>query len=143
MRLVLPLDFRAAIEREARAAFPNECCGLIEGVRDGEAATALALHAGRNIAAAADRFEIDPEDHFAALKAAHSGGRSLIGCYHSHPGGVARPSRTDLLGAGEEGFLWVIAALPEKSGPVTWGVFVYGAGNFLPATLDEGEQGGR
>jgi proteasome lid subunit RPN8/RPN11 len=135
MKLILPSDLRARIEQESRAAFPRECCGLIEGECSGGTTKALALHPARNIAPARDRFEIDPEDHFAALKAARAKGSALIGCYHSHPDGRAAPSATDLAGAGEEDFLWLVAALNAADGPVTLGGFVYSAAVFLPAEL--------
>jgi proteasome lid subunit RPN8/RPN11 len=108
---------------------------LIEGARRGEEALAIALHSARNIAARADRFEIAPQDHFAALKTARVNGRDLIGCYHSHPGGKAAPSATDLAGAGEEGFLWLIASLSARDAPVTVAAFVYSAAGFFPANL--------
>jgi len=60
---------RARIAAAARAAFPRECCGLIEGIWEADSASALRLHPAANLAEAADRFEIAPEDHFAALKA--------------------------------------------------------------------------
>ena len=135
MKLVLPAKLRARIESEARAAFPRECCGLIEGVREADAARGLGLHPARNIAARADRFEIDAEDHFAALKAARAHGRVLVGCYHSHPNGQAVPSATDQHGAGEEDFLWLIAGLSGSEAPVTLAAFVYSAAGFLPAEL--------
>jgi proteasome lid subunit RPN8/RPN11 len=132
MKLALPRVFRERIEMEARAAYPGESCGLIEGVREDGTARALALHPARNIAAARDRFEIHPEDHFAALRAARAGGHAIIGCYHSHPDGVPRPSGTDLSGAGEEGFIWLIAALSNANAPVLFGTFVYRAADFEP-----------
>ena len=57
-----------------------------------------------------DRFEIDPKDHIAAGKRARERGQRIIGCYHSHPNGVAEPSAQDLSRAGEKDFLWLIAA---------------------------------
>jgi len=135
MKLLLPADLRARIDGETREAFPRECCGLIEGVRQGEEARAAALHPARNIAASADRFEIAPQDHFAALKMARANGRDLIGCYHSHPGGKAAPSATDLAGAGEEGFLWLIASLSSQDAPVRIAAFVYSGAVFLPVDL--------
>jgi len=113
-RVALPQVLRLRILEEARAAFPRECCGLMEGLRvagaDGAEFRVTALHAARNCAPEADRFELAPEDHFQALKAARANGRSLIGCYHSHPNGRAEPSAADRNGAGEENFLWLIAA---------------------------------
>ena len=121
----LPAVLAEQIRREAAAAHPGECCGLIEGERDGDVFRATALHPARNLAQAADRFEIDPRDHLAASKAARANGRQLIGCYHSHPAGRAQPSARDLAGAGEEDFLWLIAAGEELA------AFVYFGGGFV------------
>ena len=110
MKLVLPARLQERITREALAAFPRECCGLIEGINENGTLRAAALHPGRNLAARADRFELDPADHIAALKSARANGHVLIGCYHSHPGGKAEPSPRDLGGAAEADFLWLIAA---------------------------------
>jgi desampylase len=137
MKLLLPADLRARIEGETREAFPRECCGLIEGTRQDGEARAIALYPARNIATRADRFEIAPEDHFAALKIARANGRDLIGCYHSHPGGKAAPSATDLAGAGEEDFLWLIASLSARDAPVMVAAFVYSSAGFFPANLSD------
>lgn len=110
MKLILPLGLQGQIEAEAKAAFPRECCGLIEGVASDDGFEARALHPARNDAEASDRFDIAPDDHLKASRLARANGHSLIGCYHSHPNGVAEPSRHDLAGAGEEDFLWLIAA---------------------------------
>ena len=66
MKAALPAPLAAQVRAAARAAFPHECCGLIEGVRDGDIFRITALHPARNRAASPDRFEIDPADHFAA-----------------------------------------------------------------------------
>ncbi len=130
MRVALPEELRAQILAEAGAAFPGECCGLIEGRRSDGAFHVAALHSARNMAAASDRFEIAPEDHFQALKAARANGRVLIGCYHSHPNGRTEPSATDKAGAGEENFLWLIAAGGEVE------AFVYLRGEFCAAGFE-------
>jgi desampylase len=100
---------------EARAAYRNECCGLIEGVRAGDTIEAIKLHPTRNLAAAADRFEIDPAEHIHLLRALRGTGREIVGCYHSHPDGRAQPSARDRDSAGEENFVWLIAALDAGS----------------------------
>ena len=135
MNLLLPREFRTRIEAQAQAAFPGECCGLIEGRRDNNRAQVLALHPARNIAARPDRFEVHPEDHFAALKAARANGRAIIGCYHSHPNGAPEPSVTDRAGAGEENFLWLIAALAKAEGSVTLAAYCYSAADFRSVDL--------
>jgi proteasome lid subunit RPN8/RPN11 len=107
--LLLADELREQIAREARAAFPRECCGLIEG----RALRIAALHPARNISKDDDCFEIDPADHFRALRATRSNGRTIIGCYHSHPNGRAEPSARD--GDGEDGFLWLIATVTGET----------------------------
>jgi proteasome lid subunit RPN8/RPN11 len=121
--VMLPDDLRTRILREAADAHPRECCGLLEGSRDADGFRITALHPARNLAASADRFDIDPRDHFAAHKCARANGHGLIGCYHSHPHGACEPSATDRAGAEEENFLWLIAGggqlnafVPAKSG---------------------------
>lgn len=135
MKLILPPPLRVRIERHARAAFPRECCGLIEGWWQEGVAEAASLHPARNIAQNKDRFEIHPEDHFAALKAARGQNRVLIGCYHSHPNGSPMPSGADREGAGEENFLWLIAALAKADAPVTLAAFSYSGGGFVAIGL--------
>ena len=62
---------RARIEAEARNGFPARMLRLDRRhARRARTALAIALHPARNIATRADRFEIAPEDHFAALKTA-------------------------------------------------------------------------
>ena len=100
---------------------------MLEGSRSGGVFIVQALHPAANLSVDADRFEIDPRDHLAAVKKARAGGAAIIGCYHSHPEGAARPSARDLAGAGEEDFLWLIAA------GETLEAFVYLKGGFVGA----------
>jgi proteasome lid subunit RPN8/RPN11 len=137
MKLVLPSMLRTQVVEAAGAGFPRECCGLIEGEWQGATALAMALHPARNSDERNDRFAIHPEDHFAALRQARAHGRALIGCYHSHPNGSPSPSATDRDGAGEENFLWLIAALSAADGPVTVEAFVYSAAGFFSIGLTE------
>lgn len=113
--LLFPAAHRAQIEREASIAFPRECCGLLEGGRNGDAIRVDALHSARNLSTDSDRFEIDPADHFAAIRAARANGREIVGCYHSHPNGKAEPSDRDADGAWDEGFIWLIAAVTQNA----------------------------
>jgi proteasome lid subunit RPN8/RPN11 len=113
--LLLSHAHRAQIEREAHDAFPRECCGLLEGAPDGDTIRVTALHTARNLSSDSDRFEIDPADHFAAIRAARANGRAIVGCYHSHPNGRAEPSARDSDAAWEEGFVWLIAAVTKNA----------------------------
>ena len=129
MQVALSDGLRDQILRAAQDANPRECCGLIEGACEGQAYRITALHPARNLAEAADKFEIDPRDQFAAYKAARAQGRAIVGCYHSHPNGRAEPSMADRAGACEENFLWLIAGSGEIN------AFVYAQGGFVPAQL--------
>lgn len=56
-------------------------------------------------------FEIDPAALIAAHRAARNGsGPQVVGYFHSHPNGLARPSATDEANAARDGRIWVIVA---------------------------------
>jgi desampylase len=125
---VLPPALRAQIEGEARAACPHECCGLIEGARDGDAVRTIALHPARNLSLDADRFDIDHADHARAQRMARENGHVLIGCYHSHPDGSPQISKRDQEGAMDDGFVWLICAVSDDDAQI--GAFVWESGQF-------------
>ncbi len=89
------------------AADDGEICGLLLG----QAGQIEAIAPAANVAAdPARHFELDPAVLIAAHRAARTGGRSVIGHYHSHPSGVAIPSATDAACATPDGTLWLIVA---------------------------------
>jgi proteasome lid subunit RPN8/RPN11 len=91
-----------------------ECCGLIEGMATPEGWRATALHGSKNIAADPARsFLIDPQVHFDLLHRLRRTDRAIIGCYHSHPGGLGQPSERDRTEAIDDGFVWLIAGEGE------------------------------
>jgi len=61
------------------------------------------------------RFEIDPRDHFAALRLARQNGLSVVAFYHSHPRGPERPSPTDMAEAMYPGLPMLIVSLAEET----------------------------
>ncbi len=127
MKLVIASDLVDAIGRAAANAYPNECCGLIEGVSAEDGWRALAVHEARNLADdPARHFLVDPEIQFRLLRALRGTGREIIGCFHSHPNGRAEPSPRDREGAGEDHFVWVIAGVRADSEPNV-AAFVYDA----------------
>ena len=106
------LDIPAAVIRDllahARDEAPRECCGLLVGTKD----TMVRSVRARNLETAATRYLIDPEDHFAAIRAARAEGLEVIGAYHSHPSSAATPSPTDVAEANSgPDFLYVIVSL--------------------------------
>lgn len=102
------------------AADAREVCGLLLGTPD----RIEAIIPAANVAADPTRhFELDPAALIAAHRAARSGGRAIIGHYHSHPSGVAAPSPTDAACATPDGSLWLIVGAGEatlwRAGPGT------------------------
>ena len=100
-----------AIEVHARAAAPDECCGLLLG-RGGDIVEAVRT---RNIAAEPrSRFLIDPKDHIDGRRMARARGLDVVGFYHSHPSSPPEPSARDIVELTYPGHLYIIVSLvPE------------------------------
>jgi proteasome lid subunit RPN8/RPN11 len=96
-----------AVAAHARAALPDECCGLLLGAHL-EIVRALPA---RNLTPSPTSYEIDPRDHFAALRTARAEGLSVVGAYHSHPGADPVPSRRDLAEASFPEFVYLIMSI--------------------------------
>jgi proteasome lid subunit RPN8/RPN11 len=99
--LILTNDQKRQIEAEGVAAYPNECCGIIYGrdVTDGGVARRVVdkLEAVTNEFEAGERYHrflITPATLLKAEKQC-TGGRLVLGFYHSHPDHPARPSEYD------------------------------------------------
>lgn len=104
---------RAARERilaQAAASPEAEVCGLLFG----EETSIISAVPTINVAdSPAQNFEIDPAALFAAIRAERDGGEQIVGHYHSHPTGLARPSARDAEMALDAGRLWLIVAAGE------------------------------
>lgn len=91
----------------ARDSGNNECCGLLLGVAPRVERATLA----RNVAQEPRcSFEIDPELLIEAERNARLEGPPIVGYFHSHPNGAARPSSTDAAMAAVDGRTWLIIA---------------------------------
>lgn len=121
-----PAMARAMIAHAA-AASPREACGLI--VYDG-AGRPVRLYRTTNVHPDADRFELDPAEHFGVVGEADAHGWRIGAVYHSHPQGPARPSATDLAAGIDPAWIsfvigrdrtakWVIRAYRMADGQAT------------------------
>ena len=82
-----------AIEKQAAAARPAECCGLLSGA-DG---LITHVHPLRNTADQPESaYFAAPEDLFEAMAGIRETGHKLLGIYHSHPKTAAYPSPKDV-----------------------------------------------
>ncbi len=86
------------------AGLPNEACGLLAGDDTG----VRRLYRLSNADASPVSYTIDPRGHFEALTDAEANGWELIGAFHSHVNAPAYPSPTDIAGAAEPEWVWVV-----------------------------------
>ena len=123
MLLLKPEDLKQ-IADHAEAAYPKEACGLLLGFQraDGNIeVTRVAESENKAAPDRNDRFEVDPELRLRLMREARDAApvgstgasRGIIGHYHSHPDGSARPSATDLAAAWEPDLVWLITAVVD------------------------------
>ena len=99
-----------AVREAARAAAPQEACGLLLGRNESARIILSACVPSQNIAAdPIRRFEVNPAVRLRVQRETRDGGDSMIGLYHSHPAGAPVPSATDRESLYEPGLVWLIA----------------------------------
>ena len=112
--IILPAAQRAAIAAHAAADYPHEACGLLVGRRNSAGMMVSQAVASANVADdPAHRFEIDPGLRLRLQRAARDENDEILGHYHSHPDGPARPSATDRAGIYEADLVWLIGAVAK------------------------------
>lgn len=119
--IVLPAAIRETIVSHARAAIPNEACGLIVGDRPAaEGGRALRWLSTRNRAASPYLYEIDSEDLLRATIDTDDADEVFWAIVHSHVASPARPSPTDIRQAFYPDALYMLVTLhPDQADPVT------------------------
>ena len=111
--LALSPEHYDEIVAHARVAFPQECCGLIGGIRDGQSQS---IYRTRNIAAdPLVAYEAAPEDLFAAQRLMRQRSEELLAIYHSHPrSSDPQPSVTDVRLAYYPAAVYLIVGLGDS-----------------------------
>ena len=104
---------RSAIIEHCLDGRPEEACGLLGGTVDGDDAEATVCYPGRNLAASATLYELDPKDHLLADRDAEQRGLELIGVFHSHTHTEAYPSPTDVARAPDPFWHYVLVSLRD------------------------------
>jgi proteasome lid subunit RPN8/RPN11 len=98
----------------ARAAYPNEMCGVIAGDRPArEGGRALRFEPTRNKAASPYRYEIDPDDLLRMTIATDDADEVFWGIVHSHTHTPAVPSPTDISLAFYPDSLYLVVSLAD------------------------------
>ena len=142
-RVSLPAAIRDAIVEHARAAVPNEACGIVVGDRpaaSGGAATRWVPL--RNPLASPYRYSIDPDDLLRLTIETDDADEAFWGIVHSHVASPARPSPTDVRESHYPDSLYLVVSLApsEAAADGTPGVrawrIVDGAVHEVELTID-------
>lgn len=97
---------------------PNEACGLLAGLIEGEVKQIEKVYYLTNMDQSPEHFSMDPKEQFAAIKEIRSKGWVLFGNFHSHPNSPSRPSQEDIRLAFDPEASYLILSLQDKEHPV-------------------------
>lgn len=122
-------DVLTKIVAHAVEDLPNECCGLLIGTAEMVEDASRA----RNTKRSRTKFQVEPADHFAAIRRARAAGFEIVGAYHSHPSGPSGPSEIDRARLTDATMFHVIISLAH--GTRTVRAFRLNDGNFSPLEL--------
>ena len=89
---------------DVRRRAPQEACGLVAGER-GRTSRVIPVTTDLDSPV---RFRMDPREQLNALLEIEESGSQLLAIYHSHPGGPAAPSPTDVAEAAYPGVVHLI-----------------------------------
>jgi proteasome lid subunit RPN8/RPN11 len=94
--LLLPRHLYIEMVQHAQTELPNECCGVLAGLRGGDTLRVLARHSLVNGAVSPVEYLSEPRSMFDAVKAMRKEEHEILAIYHSHPTSEPIPSKTDL-----------------------------------------------
>lgn len=97
----------------AAAHYPEEACGLLGG----SGCHATRLHPVENMLHSPVAYEMEPLQQVRAMLDIEAEGQELVAIYHSHPGGLARPSVTDVAQAYYPDSAQIIVSLADRKRP--------------------------
>ena len=121
---------RAAYETmlsHARSALPEEACGLIAGITDGEDKIIQKVYLLTNTDHSPEHFSLDPKEQLAAIKDMRLHGLVPLGNWHSHPDTPSRPSDEDKRLAYDSRASYMILSLMDRKNPVLHSFRIVGA----------------
>lgn len=106
------------ILEHARRELPNEACGLIGGLLEGEDKIIREVYLLTNTDQSREHFSLDPKEQLAAIKDMRAKGLRPLGNWHSHPETPSRPSGEDKRLAYDSTASYMILSLMDDSNPV-------------------------
>ena len=102
----------------AEKELPNEACGLIGGIIDGENKEVKKVYLLTNIDHSNEHFSLDPKEQLTAIKDMRANGFVPLGNWHSHPESPSRPSEEDKRLAYDSKASYMILSLMDRNQPV-------------------------
>lgn len=97
---------------------PDEACGLIAGIIEGEDKIIKKVYLLTNIDHSNEHFSLDPKEQLDAVKDMRAQGLVPLGNWHSHPESPSRPSEEDKRLAYDSKASYMILSLMDRENPV-------------------------
>ena len=102
------------IVTHAKSCLPNEACGLLGGVVEGNHKIIKKVYLLTNTDHSPEHFSMAPEEQFGAVKDMRMNGLVLLGNWHSHPNSPSRMSEEDKRLAFDTKLSYLILSLAES-----------------------------
>lgn len=102
----------------AKNNLPEEACGLLGGVIDGEDKYVKKVYLLENTDHSNEHFTMSPQAQLQSIKDMRQNGYVLLGNWHSHPASPSRPSEEDKRLAMDTKIRYLILSLMDNDNPV-------------------------
>ena len=102
----------------AKNNLPEEACGLLGGVIDGEDKYVKKVYLLENTDHSNEHFTMSPQAQLQSIKDMRQNGYVLLGNWHSHPESPSRPSEEDKRLAMDTKIRYLILSLMDRNNPV-------------------------
>ncbi len=116
--IYLTKDDYNLILSHAKNNLPEEACGLLGGVIDGENKYIKKVYLLENTDHSNEHFTMSPQAQLQSIKDMRQNGYTLLGNWHSHPESPSRPSEEDKRLAMDPKIRYLILSLMDKENPV-------------------------
>ena len=123
-----------AIVTHAKSCLPNEACGLLGGVVEGNKKIVKKVYYLTNVDHSPEHFSMEPKEQFGAVKDMRANGWALLGNWHSHPSSPPRMSDEDKRLAFDTELSYLILSLADRR-PVLKGFNIDSGKNVIAEDL--------
>ncbi|QIB68015.1 M67 family metallopeptidase [Aminipila butyrica] len=114
----LPKHLYGEMLEAAKVGNPEEICGLIGGIKEGDIREVKEIYLLENIDHSKEHFSMSPKDQLEAVKDMRRKGLVPLGNFHSHPESPSRPSEEDKRLAYDKEASYLILSIMNIEEPV-------------------------